>query len=198
MAKLVKTEIEQRSGAAWATDLRVLPGNKTGPVLEWYPIVYGVISEGLGGFVEVIRPGAATKSLKSGDIRGLFNHNASFVLGRTKAGTLELTENGRGVLARAKLPDTSWARDLAESVKRGDVNQGSFAFRVIKEAWTTLAGDSLRELLELDLIDVSLVTFPAYPQTAGAAMRGARALKRFTDSKILQARRRWLDQISKT
>lgn len=136
------------------------------PYITWYPAVFNEPTD-LGYTREVVRPGAFTKTLRDGaDVRALVNHNPDYVLGRTKSGTLELVEDERGLRARVAVPNTSWAKDLLETLKRGDVDQGSFGFRVIRDRWERDEnGNDMRELIEVALFDVSIVTFPAYPQT---------------------------------
>jgi len=138
-----------------------------------------VLSSDLGYFRERILPGAFTRALKEKqDVRHLVNHDANLVLGRTKSGTTELSEDKKGLSFRTLLPDTSYARNLAESVKRGDIDECSFGFIAQKTNWIqddTLADESMqniRELVDCDLFDISSVTFPAYPQTnTGLASR---------------------------
>lgn len=129
--------------------------------------VFNVFSQPLGaGFREMIRPGAFAKTLQEGDIRALFNHNPDFVLGRKKAGTLTVREDVTGLYFEVQPPDTTFARDLAVSIERGDIDQASFGFRTVKDEWKQDAsGNSERELIECELFDVSPVTFPAYTQT---------------------------------
>lgn len=121
---------------------------------------------------EVVRPGAFKKTLSEGaDVRALWNHDTNYVLGRTKANTLELSEDKKGLKTKITPPDTQWSRDLLESIRRGDVSQMSFGFRVIQDNWVRprKADDEkleLRELLEVELFDVSPVTFPAYEGTS--------------------------------
>lgn len=142
-----------------------------GPVIEGYAAVFDKWSEDLGGFREIIREGAFSRSLKSKpDVRALVDHDPSRILGRTKSGTLELREDKKGLWSRVKLPDTQSGRDIFTSVKRGDVSQMSFAFQVRGSDGASWNDDfSERELLDLDLFDVSPVTFPAYPDTVVAA-----------------------------
>lgn len=133
-----------------------------------YAAVFNRQSENLGGFTEIIRPGAFRKALDS-DVRALFNHDSNYVLGRTTNGTLELEENQTGLKFTATPPDTQWARDLIKSIERGDINQCSFSFSVGKdgEKWTEKKDLALREILEVNYVgDVGPVTFPAYPQTS--------------------------------
>jgi HK97 family phage prohead protease len=138
------------------------------PVIQGHAAVFDSWSETLGGFFpfkEKVRAGAFKKSIKNDDIRALFNHDPNHVLGRNKAGTLELTEDDKGLLVKIYPPDTQWARDLSVSIARGDVSQMSFGFIVEKDEWSGADGVDTRELVEVKLFDVSPVTFPAYAQT---------------------------------
>lgn len=116
-------------------------------------------------FIERIAPGAFRKTLsETPDVRLLINHEG-LPLARTKNGTLRLAEDQTGLYMDADLPDTQAARDLWTLVERGDVDQMSFAFRVIRQKWNE--GRTERTLTELSLADgdVSVVTYPAYPTT---------------------------------
>jgi HK97 family phage prohead protease len=116
-------------------------------------------------FIERIAPGAFRKTLtETPDVRLLINHEG-LPLARTKNGTLRLQEDQTGLYMDADLPDTQAARDLYTLVERGDVDQMSFAFRVIRQKWNE--GRTERTLTELSLADgdVSVVTYPAYPTT---------------------------------
>lgn len=137
--------------------------------------VFNRWSEDLGGFVERIMPGAFAKTIGEADIRSLFNHDPNFVLGRTKSGTLTLSEDKKGLLIDAVAPETDTIRDLVLApMERGDVDQASFSFRTIRDEWRDpdakdnkhgKAGLWERDLLEVGLYDVGPVTFPAYTQT---------------------------------
>lgn len=124
-------------------------------------------------FWEVVRPGAFTRSIaEKEDVRGLIDHNSSLILGRTKSGTLRLAEDAQGLRIEIDPPDTQAGRDILVSLERGDVDQMSFAFAVRAEGerWSrTSDGRQVRELLDLQLFDVSIVTFPAYADTSVAA-----------------------------
>jgi len=134
-------------------------------------IVYDSLSEDLGGFRERVAHGAARAALEA-DVRALLNHDPSLVLGRTAAGTLRLSEDARGLAFEFDVPDTSVGRDLVVSVERRDITGVSFAFRTLKDAWNRVGGEWLRTLLDIEIRDISPVTFPAYP----AASLGMRAL----------------------
>lgn len=144
-----------------------------GPKMGGHAAKFDVLSEDLGGFRERIAPGAFAKTIQSADVRALFNHDVNLVLGRNKAGTLRLAEDTAGLAYEIDPPDTQFARDLAVSMKRGDVNQSSFGFYTLADKWAKLDGEWIRTLLEVDLFDVSPVTYPAYPQTDA----GVRALE---------------------
>ena len=116
-------------------------------------------------FSERIAPGAFRKTLsETPDVRLLINHEG-LPLARTKNNTLTLTEDETGLYIDATLPDTTEARDLWTLVQRGDVDQMSFAFRVIRQHWNKERTE--RTLTEVSLSDgdVSVVTYPAYPTT---------------------------------
>lgn len=165
---------------------------------------------------EVVRPGAFANALgERQDVRALWNHDANIVLGRTESGTLALSEDGVGLLMSLEPPDTQYIRDLVLSpIERRDVSQMSFAFTIRRgkatiteiEAGKTITdnggervtltrdGDRYieeRELLDLNLLDVSPVTYPAY-ETTDVALRG-RAERR--ESHILAIRSGRLDRM---
>ena len=122
-------------------------------------------------FKERIAPGAFRKTLsESPDVRLLINHEG-LPLARTKNGTLKLTEDDRGLRFDAELADTQEARDIYTLVQRGDVDQMSFAFRVIRQNWSK--DKTERTLTEVSLADgdVSVVTYPAYPTTSVEARK---------------------------
>lgn len=122
-------------------------------------------------FKERIAPGAFRKTLSEmPDVRLLINHEG-LPLARTKNGTLTLTEDERGLRFDAELADTQEARDIYTLVQRGDVDQMSFAFRVIRQNWSK--DKSERTLTEVSLADgdVSVVTYPAYPTTTVEARK---------------------------
>lgn len=132
--------------------------------------VFDKLSEPLWqGFREKIKPGAFKKTLREADVRALFNHDPNFVLGRTKSKTLTVREDEVGLAFEVEPPATQWADDLLISIERGDIDQASFGFRVVKDRMFTEggegSGETIRELIEVELFDVSPVTFPAYPQT---------------------------------
>lgn len=134
-----------------------------------YASVFNSLSQNLGGFVEQVAPGAFKKTILEADVRALFNHDPNYVLGRNKAGTLRMVEDGKGLAYEVDLPDTQQARDLAESMRRGDITQSSFGFRVIRDSWGVTADDyPLRTLEEVALYDVSPVTYPAYTEASSA------------------------------
>jgi HK97 family phage prohead protease len=139
-------------------------------VLEGIAVSWGCLSQDLGGFRERIQRGAFTRSLKQGaDVKCLLNHDANFVLGRTKSGTLQLQETSTGLTFRCQLDKNIGShRDVYASVKRGDINECSFAFTVAQggdafdEATENGKRFTRRTITDANLIDVSVVTYPAY------------------------------------
>lgn len=130
-------------------------------------IPYNSFSADLGGFREVLKPGVFTKSLKEGSIPVLWNHETRYVCGRNTAGTAKFTDTDTGLEFEAELPNATWASDMWESIKRGDVRGVSFGFVVINETWKDQDKNIMtRELNEVQLYEVSAgVTFPAYPKS---------------------------------
>jgi len=139
--------------------------------LEGYAALFNSRSENLGGFTETIKPGAFRASLKArNDIKLLWNHDTGAVLGSTRAGTLTLTEDDRGLRVSATLPNTSYGRDAKELVARGDVSAFSFGFSMPARGGDEWSADGTERVLKsVRLHEVSLVAFPAYPETAGTA-----------------------------
>lgn len=142
-------------------------------------------------FTEVIKPGAFKRSLASrNDIKLLWNHDTGSVLGSTRAGTLTLVEDARGLKVTAKLPNTSAGRDAAELIKRGDVNAMSFGFSVPQGGDNWSEDGNTRELNSVRLHEVSIVAFPAYESTAGTtSVRSGEAVESApSDLRLLRMR----------
>jgi HK97 family phage prohead protease len=139
--------------------------------LEGYAALFNSRSQNLGGFTETIAPGAFSRSLKSrGDVKLLWNHDSGEVLGSTRAKTLTLVEDERGLKVSALLPNTSRGRDAAELIKRGDVTGFSFGFSLPAtggDDWN--AEGTERVLKTVKIHEVSLTPFPAYTATNGTA-----------------------------
>lgn len=147
--------------------------------------VFDSRSELIFGFREIIKPGAFDDVL-SDDVRGLFNHDPNYILGRTTAGTLTLSVNERGLNYDIIAPDTQTIRDLVLApMQRGDINQSSFAFNVARDGddwYQDEDGVVIREINRISrLYDVSPVTYPAY-QDADSAVRSLAAWKEARDS----------------
>jgi len=170
------SKFEQR---VMVSDLEIRSEN--GMTLEGYAAVFNSRSENLGGFTEMIARGAFTQTLKArNDIKLLWNHDTSSVLGSTRAGTLQLTEDERGLRVKAELPDTNLGRDISYLVKRGDIDSFSFGFSVMEDDWNKNGTE--RTLESVRLFEVSLVSFPAYTATAGTAtVRGIDKLAKRAD-----------------
>jgi HK97 family phage prohead protease len=137
--------------------------------------VFDQLSEDLGGFREIVKRGAFSRCLKDGaDVRCLFNHDSSQVLGRRKAGTLRIAEDSTGLGFDCDPPDTQAGHDVLQLVHRGDIDQCSFGFTVREQNWREEMGpggmmETTRELVDVDLFDISPVTYAAYPQTSVSA-----------------------------
>jgi len=166
MAKAKAKAKEEKRTMSFPVELRVESEENETPKIRGHAAVFNQQSDELGifsSFREQIAPGAFKRTIKKADVRALFNHDPNYVLGRTKSKTLSLSEDDEGLAVEIDPPDTQWARDLMVSIKRGDISQMSFAFRTVKEQWDE--EKKVRTLLDVDLYDVSPVTYPAYPQT---------------------------------
>ena len=129
-------------------------------------------------FIEKIAPGAFSKTLReTPDVRLLINHEG-LPLARTKNGTMRLSEDQKGLYFEAELANTQEARDLYTLVARGDVDQMSFAFRVIRQKYNEDRSERLLTEVSLADGDVSIVTYPAYPATSVEAREALKKVMR--------------------
>ena len=165
--RVVTVPIEARAGE---DNTRTLTG---------YAALYNTEARIAGIFREVLEPGAFRAALdRKDDVRALFNHDPNHVLGRTRSGTLTLSEDERGLKYTITLPDTQAGRDLWTSVQRGDVSQSSFAFSEDDAEWRDKDTDMpLRAIKSVHLFDVSPVTYPAYNETSVSARSHAETLR---------------------
>ena len=112
-------------------------------------------------FIERIAPGAFKRTLQSrNDVKLLWNHDSGEVLGSTRAGTMRLFEDAKGLRVEADLAPTTRGKDLSILMQRGDVNKMSFGFTVQSDSWSP--DGTTRTLESVRLAEVSIVTFPAY------------------------------------
>lgn len=130
--------------------------------------VFNTRSSDLGGFREIIAPGAFRDALSKDtlDCRCLINHDPNLVLARaTKdGGTLKLEETNEGLQYSFTVPNTTYGKDIIVSMERGDVSQSSFAFTIEEDSWESTADGEIRTITKIrDLWDTSIVTYPAYP-----------------------------------
>jgi HK97 family phage prohead protease len=141
-------------------------------------IPYDSRSVPMWGITEIIEKNAFNKTLKdNSEIRALWNHNDSFVLGSTKSGTLDLEDTDEGLICKCELPNTSYANDLFAIVERGDVRTMSFGFSPVKQEDSN--NGKLRILKEVKLDEVSFgVMYAAYPETNSKTyLRGFKRMK---------------------
>ena len=183
-------EYERRS----SLELRAA-GSKDSPRLVGYAAVYDSPAE-LGEFVEVIKPGAFTRTLASNAIDqvALYHHKPELILGRRSAGTLRLASDHHGLKFEIDLPPTQTGRDLAISCERGDVRGCSFAFTVPQggDSWDVRSGRAQRELRDIDLHEVTVTPFAAYSDTS-VALRAFNG--RYSPSLYMDHARLWLETV---
>lgn len=136
-----------------------------GQTLRGLAIPFGQMSKNLGGFVEIMSDNLKVDHY-DGDVFALAYHDFDIVLGRLSAGTLQLNRSEVGIESVISLPDTTQANDLAVSVARGDIRNQSFGFSVKQDEWTAQKGGlDLRMVKHIELVEVSVVTLPAYGST---------------------------------
>ena len=142
------------------------------PTIVGYASVFDSESRDLGQFKEIIKPGAFDRALvEEHDVRALVDHDPKMILGRSKSGTLRMLVDEVGLRVEIDPPDTSVGRDTIESIRRGDLDSMSFGFVVRDDQWKEDEGQAIREINDLDLFDVSVVSFPAYEDTSVAVRR---------------------------
>ncbi len=155
-------------------DLRYLPAADGNPTrIQARALIYDAVSEDMGGWREVFSEGSVELDP---DLRMLYDHNTSNVIGRLSAGTLDAMDDGSGIVATGYPPDTGWARDLLVSMERGDINQMSFRFLALEDdiVWVPSetadgGGYVLRTVTRAKVSEISVVAIPAYPQTVALA-----------------------------
>src|SRR5690625_846336 len=162
-------------------------------VIEGYFAVFNSETELFPGAFEEIAPGAFDNTMNN-DVRALINHDTAYVLGRTKSDTLQLRVDSKGLWGSIKINENDTdAMNLYERVKRGDVDQCSFGFNIIKEDTEHRDDGSVKwTIREIDLHEVSVVTFPAYDDTSvEARMKDKEKLEqRKLESKKLKLKER--------
>ncbi|WP_442797347.1 HK97 family phage prohead protease [Pantoea vagans] len=136
--------------------------------LVGYAVRWNSLSEVIWGeFQEQFAPNAFTESLSAGnDVRALYEHDYTNLLGRTSSGTLQLSQDNTGLRFELTPPDTQLGRDVLTLVERGDLSGMSFGFRALKQEWDFQKTPSLRTITTAELIEITVTSMPAYPESA--------------------------------
>ena len=164
-------EVRKSSVVKEQREFRMENAEQNGNTIRGYAAVYNSDSEWMGGFYEQIATGAFDGVMEN-DVRAYFNHDENLLLGRVSSGTLRISTDKRGLFYEVDLPNTTYANDLAELMKRGDVNQSSFAFLIEKDRWEQRDGTTYRIIEKVSrLLDVSPVSQPAYPDATSELKR---------------------------
>lgn len=135
--------------------------------LVGYAVRWNSLSEVIWDeFREQFAPGAFRDSLATGtDVRALYEHNHSQLLGRTKSGTLLLSEYDTGLRFELTPPNTQLGNDVLALVERGDITGMSFGFRALKESWEINAAPYVRTVTAAELREITVTSMPAYPES---------------------------------
>jgi len=174
---------ETRILGAEAVGIEVRANDDGGRTLVGYGAVFGKRSQDLGGFQEVISPGAFNRTIKNTkDVLVTLNHDVNALLGRTAAGTARLSVDEVGVRYEVDLPDTSTGRDVEVLASRGDLFGSSFTFSVTDkgQSWAKEDGVRVRTLNEVKLYELGPVVSPAYLDTT-VALRSMEAIQDETE-----------------
>ena len=155
-------EVRKSSGVIEQREFRMESMEHNGDVVRGYAAVYDSDSEFMG-YYEQIEKGAFDDVMND-DVRAYYNHDENYLLGRVSSGTLRIGTDKRGLFYEVDLPNTTYANDLVELMKRGDINQSSFAFLIGEDRWEERDGKTYRIIEKVSrLIDCSPVSQPAYP-----------------------------------
>lgn len=169
--KLTSTLVAEldRRGRRFDSEIEVRAVNADGSIpFRGHASLFNKRYSVYGMWLEEFAPGAFEKTIRESDVRALINHDPNMVLARSKAGTLRLAEDAKGLLVEADMAPTTYSQDLAVSMQRGDVNQMSHAFRSVVEKWDESAKIPVRTIIEAQLFDVSVVTYPMLESTDAA------------------------------
>jgi HK97 family phage prohead protease len=158
-------EVRKSSVVKEQREFRMENVEHNGNVIRGYAAIYNSDSEWMGGFYEQIEMGAFDDVMDN-DVRAYLNHDENLLLGRVSSGTLRIGTDKRGLFYEVDLPNTTYANDLVELMKRGDINQSSFAFLIGEDRWEQRDGKTYRIISKVSrLLDVSPVAQPAYPDS---------------------------------
>lgn len=153
---------ERRSNA----DALAVAPETEGRTVKGYAVIFDSPADICGMWVEQIRPGAFTQTLRSNrDVLALYSHRLERLLGRRSSGTLRLAEDARGLAVEIDLPDTADGRDVGVLVERGDLKGMSFGFMVTKQEWDETVSPPTRTIIEAELYEVTITADPAYDDT---------------------------------
>ena len=165
-----------------------------GRKIRGYAIRFGDLSVDLGGFKEYIAPEAVDRTLNEGlDVRALVDHDSAKVIGRTRAGTLQLRKDSKGLRIEVEPDDEiSYARDIMRAVARGDVSGMSFGFRALEDEWDYEGKLPIRTVTDMRISEISIVTFPAYTATdVQVAQRSLQAFQERQQGNRVEWLRKW-------
>lgn len=173
------TARETRANPA-TIEIRAAGAGDSGATAAGYAVVFNSIADIGGCWREVFKPGAFAKTLAERDVIAIHSHDTGRVMGRLKAGTLDLREDDKGLAFDNRLPDTSDGRDLAVQIDRGDIAGMSFGFIATRQEWDESVEPPTRTIFEAELYEITYTALPAYSETEVGlrSLEAARAERR--------------------
>lgn len=148
-------------------ELRDAPAEQAGPVIKGYAARYDEPTTIGGLYIEKIAPRAFSKTIQSGDALALIAHDWSRVLGRQSAGSLRLKDTPLGLYFELDTDlTTPSGQEIFGNVRRRDVKGCSFGFFVLHDDWDDSGDVPVRTLLDIELLEISILANPAYESTS--------------------------------
>lgn len=160
-----KTESRETRAITTQLEVRTATEGETGRTAHGYAALFNSETDIGGYWRETIAPGAFSKSLREHDVLAVHSHDTGRVVGRLKAGTLDLREDEKGLAFENRLPDTTDGRDLVVQIDRGDIAGMSFGFIATRQEWDETVDPPHRTIIEARIYEITYTPMPQYDET---------------------------------